>query len=214
MTKATRGKILEKCYEAICEHGFSTLRTDKEIQRLRITKGAFYHYFPGKLDLGYAVIDEILLPAAVEKWSRLEPLSSGIGTALMEILEKEKTNATEMSIARGDVLANLMLEMSHEDELFRKKLEFALESQVKVLQKAILAGKAAGELKPQIDARSMAYSIIGQLQSCYAVAKVRNSKDVFTLMMNAMQRQLRELLIADNSAVQAPVAVPAYSVAG
>ena len=84
--------------------------------------------------------------------------------------------------------------MSNEDETFRLKLEEVLEAQVKIIQRAILNGKAAGEMKPQIDARSMAYSLIGQLQGCYAVAKTRNSRDVFTLMMNAMQRQLKEVL--------------------
>lgn len=207
---------MQKCFEAIREHGFNTLRTDKEIQRLRITKGAFYHYFPSKMDLGYAVIDEIILPAYLEKWSSIENRTQDIGSEIMAILEREKMNITEMGIARGDVLANLMLEMSHEDELFRKKLEFVLESQEKILQKAILVGKASGELRPQIDARSMAYSIIGQMQGCYAIAKTRNSKDVFTLMLNGLQRQLKELLFVNTQTTPqttpspAPSFVPAY----
>jgi AcrR family transcriptional regulator len=197
MSKVTRNKIVQKCFEAIAEHGFCTLRTDKEIQRLKITKGAFYHYFPGKMELGYAVIDEVLLPMYTDKWSSLENLTHGIAGALYTIIEREKVNATEQSIARGDVLCNLMVEMSHEDELFRDKLEVVLETQVRTLQKAILAGKAVGEIKPQTDARSMAYSIIGQLQGCYAIAKTRKSRDVFTLMVNTLQRQMKELLIAD-----------------
>lgn len=197
MSKATRNQILQKCYEAICEHGFTALRTDKEIQRLKITKGAFYHYFPGKFDLGYAVIDEILLPKYLDKWAGLENLTHGIASTLYTIIEREKVNSTEQSVARGDVLSNLMLEMSREDALFREKLENVLESQVRILQKAILAGKAVGEMKPQIDARSMAYSIIGQLYGCYAIAKTRNSRDVFTLMVNTLQKQMKELLLAD-----------------
>ena len=185
---------MQKCYDAICEHGFNTLRTDKEIQRLRITKGAFYHYFPGKLDLGYAVIDEIILPQYLQKWDALENPGYGVANALYEIIEKEKTLASDTTVARGDVLCNLMSEMSHEDEFFREKIENVMESQVRILQKAILAGKAVGEMKPQIDARSMAYSIIGQLQGSYTIAKTRKSKDVFTLMINTLQRQLKETL--------------------
>lgn len=194
MTKITREKILNRCFEAICEGGFINLRTDKEIKRLRITKGAFYHYFPGKLDLGYAVIDEIIMPMYMERWTTLEEKTRGVSVALNDIIENIKTGSTDLSVKRGDVLANLMVEMSNEDETFRLKLEEVLEAQVKIIQRAILNGKAAGEMKPQIDARSMAYSLIGQLQGCYAVAKTRNSRDVFTLMMNAMQRQLKEVL--------------------
>jgi AcrR family transcriptional regulator len=194
MTKITREKILHRCFEAICEGGFTNLRTDKEIKRLRITKGAFYHYFPGKLDLGYAVIDEILMPMYAQRWSVLEEKTKGVAVALNEIIENIKVSSTDISVKRGDVLANLMVEMSNEDEGFRLKLEEVLESQVKLIQRAILNGKAAGEMKPQIDARSMAYSLIGQLHGCYAVAKTRNSRDVFTLMINALQRQLKEVL--------------------
>jgi hypothetical protein len=59
-------------------------------------------------------------------------------------------------------------------------------------------------MKPQIDARSMAYSLLGQLQGCYAIAKTRNSRDVFTLMMNALQRQLKDVLFVSSGAEQAP----------
>jgi AcrR family transcriptional regulator len=204
MTKITREKILNRCFEAICEGGFINLRTDKEIKRLRITKGAFYHYFPGKLDLGYAVIEEILMPMYTAKWAVLEEKTTGVAQALYNIVELEKNNSTELSVRRGDVLANLMVEMSNEDENFRKKLEEVLEAQVKIVQRAILTGKAAGEMKPQIDARSMAYSLLGQLQGCYAIAKTRNSRDVFTLMMNALQRQLKDVLFVSSGAEQAP----------
>lgn len=200
MTKVTREKILNRCFEAICEGGFINLRTDKEIKRLRITKGAFYHYFPGKLDLGYAVIEEIIMPMYIAKWAALENKTQGVAEALNRILEEEKNKSTDISVKRGDVLANLMVEMSLEDETFRLKLEEVLEAQVKILQRAILSGKAAGEMKPQIDARSMAYSLIGQLQGCYAIAKTRNSRDVFTLMMNALQRQLKEVLFVSAGA--------------
>lgn len=197
MTKITRDKILNRCFEAICEGGFINLRTDKEIKRLRITKGAFYHYFPGKLDLGYAVVDEILMPSYTERWSSLEQKTQGVAKALNDIIEEIKVSSTDASVKRGDVLCNLMVEMSNEDEPFRVKLEEVLEAQVKIIQRAILTGKAAGEMKPQIDARSMAYSLVGQLHGCYAVAKTRNSRDVFTLMVNALQRQLKEVLFVN-----------------
>jgi len=50
----------------------------------------------------------------------------------------------------------------------------------------------------------MAYSLLGQLQGCYAIAKTRNSRDVFTLMMNALQRQLKDVLFVGSPAEQAP----------
>ena len=58
----TREQILNKNYESMCVHGFQGLRTDKVIDTLGITKGAFYHYFSSKKELGYAIVDEIIAP--------------------------------------------------------------------------------------------------------------------------------------------------------
>jgi hypothetical protein len=52
----------------------------------------------------------------------------------------------------------------------------------------------------------MAYLLIGQLHGCYAIAKTRNSKDVFVSMVNALQKQLLEVLYTKNP-LQQPVLV-------
>jgi predicted LPLAT superfamily acyltransferase len=49
-----------------------------------------------------------------------------------------------------------------------------------------------------MDSRSMAYLLIGQLHGCYAIAKTRASKEVFISMVSALQRQLQEVLYAQD----------------
>jgi AcrR family transcriptional regulator len=197
MSTSTRQLILQRCFEAIQSKGFETLRTDKEIARLKITKGAFYHYFPNKSELGYAVVDEVMLPFYEQKWASLANIETGVAEALIAALEHEKTKATETSIKRGDVLTNMILEMSHSDDLFRQKLEVVNEVQVKIIQKAIMAGRVAGELKNQTDARSMALFIVGQLMGCYTISKVRASKETFVSMVGTLQKQLKDTLVVD-----------------
>ncbi|MEY4465271.1 MAG: hypothetical protein RLZZ465_901 [Bacteroidota bacterium] len=197
MSTSTRQLILQRCFEAIQAKGFETLRTDKEIARLKITKGAFYHYFPNKAELGYAVVDEVMLPYYEQKWASLANIESGVAEALLSVLEQEKNKATETSIKRGDVLTNMILELSHCDELFRQKLEAVNEVQVKIIQKAIMAGRIAGELKNQTDARSIALYIVGQLMGCYTISKVRASKETFVSMVGTMQKQLKDVLVVD-----------------
>lgn len=197
MSTSTRQLILQRCFEAIQAKGFETLRTDKEIARLKITKGAFYHYFPNKAELGYAVVDEVMLPYYEQKWASLANIETGVADALLSVLEQEKNKATETSIKRGDVLTNMILEMSHVDELFRQKLEAVNEVQVKIIQKAIMSGRIAGELKNQTDARSMALYIVGQLMGCYTISKVRASKETFVSMVGTLQKQLKDVLVVD-----------------
>ncbi len=194
----TREKILKRCFEAMEVVGFEALRADKEVLNLNISKGALYHYFPTKLDIGYAMVDEIIKPMYESKWSGLLDRSEGIAGMIYQVIESEKSEATEKKILRGDVLYNLMLEMSGVDLKFRQKLEEVLEMQVKILQKALLSGKNAGEIKPGVDSRSMAYLLIGQLHGCYAIAKTRASKDVFVSMVNGLQKQLVDVLYVND----------------
>lgn len=202
MSTTTRHLILQRCFEAIQAKGFETLRTDKEIARLKITKGAFYHYFPNKSELGYAVVDEVMLPFYEQKWASLNNIESGIAAAINAIFENEKSKATDTTIKRGDVLTNMILEMSHSDDLFRQKLEAVNEVQVRILQKAIMAGRVAGELKNQTDARSMALFIIGQMMGCYTIGKVRASKDTFISMISTLQKQVKESLVMDSAVLE------------
>jgi AcrR family transcriptional regulator len=182
--------------------GFEALRADKEVLNLSISKGALYHYFPTKLDIGYAMVDEIIKPMYEKKWSGLIDRTEGISSTIYQIIESEKHEATEKKILRGDVLYNLMLEMSGVDLKFRQKLEDVLEMQVKILQKSLLSGKSSNEIKPGVDSRSMAYLLIGQLHGCYAIAKTRASKDVFVSMVNGLQKQLIDVLyVSDPSRV-------------
>lgn len=194
----TREKILKRCFEAMEVVGFEALRADKEVLNLNISKGALYHYFPTKLDIGYAMVDEIIKPMYEQKWSGLLDRSEGIAGMIYQIIESEKTQANEKKILRGDVLYNLMLEMSGVDLKFRQKLEEVLEMQVKILQRALLTGKNSNEIKPGVDSRSMAYLLIGQLHGCYAIAKTRASKDVFVSMVNGLQKQLIEVLYVND----------------
>jgi hypothetical protein len=71
--------------------------------------------------------------------------------------------------------------------------------QVKIIQKAIMAGRIAGELKNQTDARSMALFIVGQLMGCYTISKVRASKETFVSMVGTLQKQLKDTLVVDSA---------------
>lgn len=79
----TRTQILQHIFEAIKLHGYQGLRTDKVISELGVTKGAFYHYFPDKQSVGYAVTDEIIAPMYISNWSNL---LTGNGSVLEHIL--------------------------------------------------------------------------------------------------------------------------------
>jgi len=55
----TRSKILFAAYKEIHLHGFQAASLNNILAHTGVTKGALYHHFPNKTELGYAVIDEV-----------------------------------------------------------------------------------------------------------------------------------------------------------
>ena len=57
MKENTRDKILQAALELIQVQGFNNTGIGQILQIAAVPKGSFYHYFPSKDDLGYALID-------------------------------------------------------------------------------------------------------------------------------------------------------------
>ena len=64
----TRQKILEAAYEEIHRCGFQAASMNDILRKAGVTKGALYHHFSGKKDLGYAVLEEIIGVRLYEQW--------------------------------------------------------------------------------------------------------------------------------------------------
>ena len=67
-TETTRTRILEAAREEIFQNGYQGMRIDSILQKTNLAKGALYHYFPNKLALGYAVVDEVLMGHFQNVW--------------------------------------------------------------------------------------------------------------------------------------------------
>ena len=64
----TRAAILEAAFEEIYAHGFHASSIDAILERTELTKGALFHQFASKLELGYAVVDEVIVPMTRARW--------------------------------------------------------------------------------------------------------------------------------------------------
>ncbi|MBL6445444.1 TetR/AcrR family transcriptional regulator [Fulvivirga sp. 29W222] len=175
----TREQILSKNYEAMCLHGFQGLRTDKVINELGITKGAFYHYFSGKKELGYAIVDEIIAPHYIGTFAPLKNSKNGSIEAITSVLEYLKGCSSRETIHIGCPLNNLVQEMSPLDDTFRDKLRGIFEAQKDLLVIALSRGVENGELKEGIMVEDVAFYIISGIEGSYALGKAFQSKKVF-----------------------------------
>lgn len=175
---ATRQVILEAAYEEIHARGFQGASLSKILSSTNVTKGALYHYFPTKLALGYAVVDEILAEHIQQQW--VQPLIAANDpiSSFKNIIMQMGGDITEEDIQCGCPLNNLAQEMAPIDEGFRLRIEDVYSAWRQGIESALLKGQKSGVVKKEINVASVATMIVASLEGCMGLAKNSQSKKV------------------------------------
>ncbi|MFW5831970.1 MAG: TetR/AcrR family transcriptional regulator [Prolixibacteraceae bacterium] len=190
----TRKRILESIYRDIKLNGFRACRPDKVIAELNITKGALYYYFPNKLVLGYAVVDEILKPGYLEYW---QPLKEFEGNAIDFLIQRLRNiqkffNQSNEAMV-GSPLSNLIQEMAPQDEGFRERLESVVKKIQEIVTDALRRSQEKGFINNEINPQRLAWFYISSIEGSYNLAKVSNDKTIFVESLNCLAEQLEEM---------------------
>jgi len=172
-------KILEASLDLFHRGSFTGTSINQIVERAGITKGALFHHFRGKMELGYAVVDEVLRAWIVETW--VTPLATSTDPArdIMKIVEGmgEELQEHPELVELGCPLNNLAQEMSSLDEGFRLKLLELYDAWEGALEKAIRAGIDAGAVRDDVDPKATAVTLVALLEGCIGMIKVQQSLD-------------------------------------
>ena len=178
-SSATREKIVQAAFEEIHAHGFQATSMNEIIKRAGTTKGALYHHFKSKTELGYVVIDEVIRPMMKERW--LDPLSKRENPidALIDCMAELIKNTPKQAVIKGCPLANLAHEMSGIDEGFRLKLNEVLKAWQDGLSKVFSLGIKNGYVRPDVDTSNVACFIVACFEGAIGMAKTSNDGKIF-----------------------------------
>lgn len=190
---ATRRVLLEAAYEEVYRHGFRATSLDNILAKTGMTKGALYHHFPNKQALGYAVFEEVIVPAAVREWSALLDPSRNPIDALIEILGNEKTQHADERMRMGCPINNLVQEMSGVDEGFSQRLLAFQEMWIGGVEKALARGQAAGQVRREFNSRQVATLLVAGFEGCAGIAKCHQDQKLFGTCLDAMAGFLETL---------------------
>jgi TetR/AcrR family transcriptional repressor of nem operon len=167
----TRQEILDAAFAEICLHGFQGVSVDDIVAKTSLTKGAFYHHFPTKLDLGYAIVEDVIDPMIVERW--ITPLDryanplEGIARQMDLLIG----NADPATLRMGCPLNNLVQEMSPLDSGFRRRLRAALNRWIDGIEVHLVRGQESGFVKREVDARQAAHFIVLMHEGIFGMLK-------------------------------------------
>ncbi len=189
----TRNEILNVAFWEIFKNGFHAVSVNDILAKTTLTKGAFFHYFPTKNDLGYAIADEILKDMVMDRW--IKPLNAyknpiqGIISQLHKTIEA----ATPESLALGCPLNNLIQEMSANDPIFREKLLSTLELWISEIEKHLKKAQINGYLKKSANPRQVAEFVVMTHEGGFGLSKSFRDKKIFWSLYNSLREYLNSV---------------------
>lgn len=166
----TREKILGTAFNEFYRHGFQGGSINRIVADAGITKGALFHHFSGKNDLGYHVVDEIIRPHMEETW--VQPLKDTDDPirVIRQILYKSAESMKD-DICEGCPLNNLAQEMSPLDEGFRTRINAIYDLQRDTIKHAFERGIKAGLVRKTVSSDRSAAFIVAALAGMLGTAK-------------------------------------------
>ena len=190
-TDITRDRILDAAFGEIHRYGYQSASIANILAKTGLTKGALYHHFPAKHDLGLAVVDEIIL--AGMQLMVFDPLreSDDPLATLIEIIERKGETANVGSVRLGCPLNNLMQEMSPLDDEFKNRILAVLNQWQETVADALLRAQGQGRIGRGVDCHAMALFIVSAWEGCVGVTKNMQSVQAHRLCMG----QLRDYVL-------------------
>jgi TetR/AcrR family transcriptional regulator, transcriptional repressor for nem operon len=177
----TRGKILQAAFDEFYKNGFQGGSLNRIVDEAGTTKGALFHHFKGKKDLGYAVVREVIHPHHKQQWSDSLAHSSDPITDLKRIFRQcAKREIASGGLVHGCPLNNLAQEMSPLDEKFRTALEKIYVEWRETVAAAFARGIKKGKVRKDVSPRKVAAFIVAAQAGMAGTAK--NAQDKALLL--------------------------------
>ena len=175
----TRSRILMAAFEQFYRNGFQGASLNQIVDEAGTTKGALFHHFDGKNDLGYAVVDEVIAPHLKARW--FDPMAESLDpiTDLKRIVKQSMKEEVENGrLVQGCPLNNLAQEMSPLDEGFRKRIDKVYAAWRECLAAAFARGVKAGNVRKDTSPRKVAAFIVAAQAGIIGTAKNSQSEEL------------------------------------
>jgi TetR/AcrR family transcriptional regulator, transcriptional repressor for nem operon len=169
---ATRTRFLQAGFLEFYTNSFQGGSISHIVEQAGSTKGALFHHFTGKLQLGYAVVDEIIGPLLLQRW--LLPLvdtHDPVDVLLACFRRYVEEDIVSGHFAYGCPLNNLAQEMSPLDPGFHQRIDGLYTRWRAGITEALARGIANGTVSSDVRPESAAALIVAAQMGIWGTGK-------------------------------------------
>ncbi|AAZ28440.1 TetR/AcrR family transcriptional regulator [Colwellia psychrerythraea] len=186
----TRQNILTVAADEIHQHGFKATSLSVILNRCEISKGALYYHFTSKIELGYAVFEEVYTPMFLNVWQAPLTVDDPI-EGLCDFLTSMTEEMSCSEVVCGCPLNNLCEEMANVDEGFRLRILCMQEQLNQLIVDAL--ERISGDLRENLAFSQVGYFIVATLNGATSLSKSSRNKELFQQVIAELCIYIRAL---------------------
>jgi AcrR family transcriptional regulator len=189
----TRAHILNASFMEIYKRGFNGVGVRELASKADVTIGAFFHYFPTKNHVGYAIVDEIIYAGIMDRWIKPLVAYKNPVQGILKCFKNTFDNWPDEFVSLGCPLNNLTQELSGGDDLFKEKTKAVLHEWIAKTKEHLKRAQESGHLKKSVNTQELAEYIVTFQEGTFAMGKALNDRKIFDSMYNSFKQHLDAL---------------------
>ena len=168
----TKQTILNESFKLFYKNGFKTTSVDTIMKTTKLTKGAFYHHYKNKKELGLAVIS-LKLQERVFK-GMIEPLQqTGNVVDILENTFSERLKSFSLHDKKhGCPTNNFINEIGDFETAYQMALKHIIDSWRDALIHLLERGKTEGSIKQTTSSEAVAVYLISAFEGVRGIRKL------------------------------------------
>lgn len=191
----TRAHILNAAFMEIYRYGYNGVGVRDLAKKADVTIGAFFHYFPTKSHVAYAIIDEIVHAGIMDRW--IKPLAAYKNPiqGILKCFRNTFENWPDEFVGLGCPLNNLTQELSSSDESIKARAKTVLTDWIAKTKEHLKRAQDNGYLDKKVDIQELAEFIVTFQEGTFAMGKAMNDRKIFDSMYKTFKRHLDSISV-------------------
>ena len=185
--------IVDEAFKLFYENGFKSTSIDKIMKATTLTKGAFYHHYKNKKELGIEVIalkmqkrvyDRMIFPL-YKTGNALKVLESTFLDSMKSFSPYDKQHGCPMN--------NFINEIGDSELAYQTALKNIIEQWKLVLVGLVERGKLEKSINKSISSEAVAIYLISAFEGIRGIRKLYDNDDILDEYINGLSIYLKQL---------------------
>ncbi len=185
----TKERLLDEATKLMQQQGVGATSIHDLLAASGIKKGALYHHFPGKDDLGLAVLERaraMFMDFIDTALAAPTPLD-GLERFLDAVLEWHRSHG----FIGGCLFGNTALEMSDGEPRYRDFVRQVFQQWSDKIGATVLAGQRAGQIRDDMSAGDLAQMVVSTIEGGIMLSRLHKQEQPLKACMDSLRVFLR-----------------------